>query len=130
VGWHIKDGSRISPQPAPPANPFTQTLLRAPGFTDVIYAGEGSIGQGFPIDPDPAVVGFRRIFSEVGAKGSHAAIVESDSAIGNAADPGRSLRHAKISIQNMLGLRGGVKPVPHSTEVEDAAYESDAEFVG
>ena len=130
VGWHIKDGSRISPQPAPPANPFTQTVLRAPGFTDVIYAGEGSIGQGFPIDPDPAVVGFRRIFADVGAKGSHAAIIESDSAIGGATDPGRSLRHAKISIQNVLGLRGGgLKPLPHSTAVEDAAYESDAEYV-
>ena len=38
----------------------------SPAGPDVIYAGEGSIGQGYPVDPDPAVVGYRRLFDEVG----------------------------------------------------------------
>jgi len=35
---HIKDGSRLVPQPAPPANPFTQTVQRTPTFVDAIYS--------------------------------------------------------------------------------------------
>ena len=97
-------------------NPFTQTIERPPTFapggprtTDVVYAGEGSIGQGYPVDPDPAVLGFKKIFDDVGAKGSHFAFVESDSGPGPATDPGRSLRHAKLGAQYLLGLRGGAE---------------------
>jgi hypothetical protein len=50
--------------------------------------------------------------------------VESDSAIGTAADFGRSLRHAKISIANMLGLRGGFKGNGRSSVADDAEFES------
>ena len=84
LAWHVKDGSRIVPPPAPPANPFTQARARRLrlGFTDALYAGEGSIGQGYPVDPDPAVVGFKKIFDDVGAKGSRFYIIESDSALG------------------------------------------------
>jgi hypothetical protein len=78
------------------------------------------------VDPDPAVVGFKRIFDEVGQKGSKFAIIESDSGPGPATDPGRSLRHAKYSLQNMLGLRGGVKAQGKSTVADDATFESDA----
>jgi sugar phosphate isomerase/epimerase len=132
VGWHVKDGSRLVPPPSnPTATPFTQTMQRPPTFVtgsavgpDVIYAGEGSIGQGYPVDPDPAVVGFKRIFDEVGEKGSRFFIVESDSGIGNAADRGRSLRHAKISIANMLGLRGGAKSNGRSDAPDEAEFES------
>jgi sugar phosphate isomerase/epimerase len=130
LAWHIKDGSRLVPQPAPPANPFTQTVQRTPTFVDVIYAGEGSIGQGYPVDPDPAVPGFKKIFQDVGEKGSRYYIVESDSGPGPASDPGRSLRHAKISLQNMLGLRGGVKPQKQSSVSEDAPFESEAAAAG
>ena len=28
LAWHVKDGSRLVPQPRPPANPFTQTVAR------------------------------------------------------------------------------------------------------
>ena len=127
VAWHIKDGSRLVPPPAPGVNPFTQTIVRSPGFTDAILAGEGSIGQGYPVDTDPAVVGYKRIFDEVGEKGSNYAIIESDSGPGPATDLGRSLRHAKYSLQNMLGLRGGsVKAKGRSDVADEAAYESDA----
>jgi hypothetical protein len=133
VGWHVKDGNRLVPAPAPTANPFTQLVARPPTFTgvanagnpgpDVVYAGEGSIGQGYPVDPDPAVVGYRRIFDEVGQKGSRYYIVESDSGIGNAtSDPGRSLRHAKISIANMLALRGGYTGRGQSDVSDGAEY--------
>ena len=125
LAWHVKDGSRLVPPPPPGVNPFTQTLVRAPGFTDAILSGEGSIGQGFPVDPDPAVVGYKKIFDEVGEKGSRFYIVETDSGLGQAADPGRSLRHAKYSLQNMLGLRG-VKPHGHSTVADEADYESSS----
>ena len=127
LAWHVKDGTRISPPPAnPTANPFTQVLQRTPTFQDAVLSGEGSIGQGYPVDPDPAVVGYKRIFDEVGEKGSRWYIVETDSGLGQAADPGRSLRHAKYSLQNMLGLRGGVKPQRKSTVADEATYESDS----
>jgi sugar phosphate isomerase/epimerase len=130
VGWHIKDASRRVPPPGPGVTPFTQTVARTPTFTDAIYAGEGSIGQGYPVDPDPAVVGFKRLFGEVGEKGSRFFIVESDNAIGNAPDPGRSLRHAKISIANLLGLRGGYKGNGRSSVAEDAEFESVGQAAG
>ena len=137
VAWHVKDGSRLNPAPALTANPFTQTIVRPPQFTgtpannvDTIYTMEGSIGQGYPVDPDPAVLGFKRIFGEIGVKGAHYAVIESDSGPGPASDPGRSLRHAKISAGNLLGLRGGVEPKRHSTVADEATYESDESLVG
>jgi len=131
LAWHVKDGSRLVPPPPPGVNPFTQTIARTPTFTDAILAGEGSIGQGYPVDPDPAVVGFKRIFDEVGEKGSNYYIVESDSGPGGATDPGRSLRHAKYSLLNMLGLRAGGKVHARSTVPDEAEYESDsAELFG
>ena len=45
---------------------------------------------------------------------------------GPGGDPGRSLRHAKYSLQNMLGLRGGVKAQGKSTVADEATYESDS----
>jgi sugar phosphate isomerase/epimerase len=130
LAWHVKDGTRIVPQPAPPANPFTQTIQRTPTFVDALYSLEGSIGQGYPVDPDPAVIGFKRLFDEVGQKGSRYYIVESDSGPGPATDPGRSLRHAKISLQNLLGLRANSKGHPKSTVTEEAPLESEAELTG
>jgi sugar phosphate isomerase/epimerase len=136
IAWHAKDGSRLSPQPAPPANPFTQTTLRPPQFTgtpsnnvDTIYSLEGSLAQGYPVDPDPAVLGWKKIFGGVGAKGDHQVIVESDSGPGPASDPGRSLRHAKISARNLLGFRGTVTPLRQSTVADEATFESDVTLV-
>ena len=75
------------------------------------------------------MIGWKRIFGEMGAKGEHFVIVESDSGPGPASDPGRSLRHAKISAQNLLGFRKGV--TKKTSEVADeAVYESDPEFAG
>jgi len=57
---------------------------------------------------DPRVWGFRREFTEImanRARGFKYHIVESDSGPGPAADPGRSLRHAKISAKLLLGLK-------------------------
>jgi sugar phosphate isomerase/epimerase len=132
VAWHAKDGSRLKPPPAPGVNPFTQTVVRPPQFTgtppsnvDTIYSLEGSLAQGYPVDPDPAVIGWKRIFGDTGAKGAHQVIIESDSGPGPASDPGRSLRHAKVSAQNLLGLRGGIKPQKDSTVADEATYESD-----
>jgi hypothetical protein len=138
VSWHVKDGTRLAVQPLPPTNPFTQTIARA-GFpltngTDALYEGEGSIGQGFPVDPDPAVVGFKRIFEEVGAKGSRFYQAESDSAIGppprpeinDPGDPGRSLRHAKLAAQYLLGLRAAPEAQAESTvESEEVSMEHE-----
>ena len=126
------DGSRLASMPAPPANPFTQTVAR-PGFpltaTDALYEGEGTIGRGYPVDPDPNVVGFKKLFDDVGAKGSRFYIAESDNAIGPAAtDPGRSLRHAKLAAQYLLGLRAGPKAQPTSdVESEPVSHEEEME---
>jgi sugar phosphate isomerase/epimerase len=130
IGWHVKDGSRIVPPPPAGTNPFTQTIARTATFTDAIIVGEGSIGQGYPVDPDPAVVGFRRLFDEVGVKGAKWYLVESDSGPGPATDPGRSLRHAKLSAEYLLGLRAGSKGSGQSDASEPATFESDGEAGG
>ena len=70
IAWHIKDADRIIPLPPPGTNPFTQERSRS-GFplnngTDVVYVGEGSIGRGYPVDPDPEVRGFQATFTRFG----------------------------------------------------------------
>jgi sugar phosphate isomerase/epimerase len=107
IAWHLKDADRVIPLPAPGTNPFTQERVR-PGFfanPDVVYVGEGSVGRGYPVDPDPEVLGFRRMLtlwppSDPGWYNS-----ESDSGPGRANDPGRSLRWAKVSAKYLLNLR-------------------------
>ena len=97
---------------------------------DALYAGEGTISRGYPFDPDPDVVGFKRIFDDVGAKGSKWSILETDSGIGPATDPGRSLRHAKLGSQYLLGLRAG--PSTHASHgvEEETVFESELEVAG
>ena len=105
--WHIKDGRRNSPTPTI-NTPYVQTIQRTPTFLDALYAGEGQIGKGYPFDPDPAVVGYRDIWLEWDTGGQNFYEIESNSSVGPAtgptADPGRSLRHAKISARNLLAL--------------------------
>ena len=71
--------------------------------------------------------GFKKLFQDVGAKGSNYVFVESDSGPGPATDPGRSLRHAKISAQNLLGLRGGTSAKHQSSSSEESPFESEVE---
>jgi sugar phosphate isomerase/epimerase len=108
IAWHVKDADRVIPLPAPGSNPFTQTRLR-PGFPlyggiDVVYVGEGSVGQGYPVDPDPQVRGFAETFSSFRLGRPGWFHTESDSGPGPASDPGRSLRWAKVSAAWMLAL--------------------------
>ena len=109
VAWHVKDADR-NPLPAAGANPFVQEHVR-PRFplnngVDVVYVGEGSIGKGHPCDIDPEVLGFERWFTRFRLTDPGWFDAESDSGPGNAtADPGRSLRWAKISARNMLAMR-------------------------
>src|SRR3954447_5035865 len=121
VAWHVKDADR-NPMPAAGTNPFTQEHVRprfplnnAPagtpptppqGGVDVVYVGEGSIGKGYPCDIDPEVLGFERWFTRYQLTDPGWFDAESDSGPGDpTADPGRSLRWAKISARNMLAMR-------------------------
>jgi sugar phosphate isomerase/epimerase len=110
IAWHAKDADRIIPLPAPGTNPFTQTRLR-PGFplnggTDVVYVGEGSIAKGYPVDPDPEVIGYPEQFDRFELSSPGWFHAESDSGPGPAAaDAGRSLRWAKVSAKYLLDLR-------------------------
>ena len=109
VAWHIKDADR-NPLPAAGANPFAQEHVRPRfplnGGVDVVYVGEGSIGKGHPCDIDPEVLGFERWFTRFRLTDPGWFDAESDSGPGNAtADPGRSLRWAKISARNMLAMQ-------------------------
>jgi sugar phosphate isomerase/epimerase len=111
IAWHIKDADRVRPMPAAGTSPFTQERARA-GFplnngTDVVYVGEGSIGRGYPVDPDTEVLGFRETFTRYGLSDPGWFNTESDSGPGPATDPGRSLRWAKVSAAYMLRLREG-----------------------
>jgi sugar phosphate isomerase/epimerase len=126
LAWHVKDGSRLSPPPAPGVNPYTQEIQRTPTFRDVIYVGEGALLKGYPVDPDPGVVGYRTIFDDTRAKGSRYFLTESDSGPGPATDPGRSLRWAKISAEFMLGFRAGPDEHAESTVADEAPMLSEA----
>jgi sugar phosphate isomerase/epimerase len=106
LAYHLKDGNVNPTWAGPPAaGPYVQTFLRTPTFTDAVGVGEGDIGKGYPSDNDPASVGFPAFIAAKG-NGNRYHIVESDSGPGPAtganADPGRSLRHAKISAQYLL----------------------------
>ena len=108
IAWHIKDADRIIPLPAPGTNPFTQERART-GFplnngVDVVYVGEGSIGRGYPVDPDPEVRGFQETFTRFELNDPGWFNTESDLGPGPATDPGRSLRWAKVSAAHMLRL--------------------------
>lgn len=70
-----------------------------------MYVGEGSVGQGYPVDPDPEVIGFADTFERYRLADPGWFHNESDSGPGGAADPGRSLRWAKVSASYMLSLR-------------------------
>ena len=110
IAWHAKDADRVIPLPAPGTNPFTQTRAR-PGFPlnggiDVVYVGEGSISRGYPVDPDPEVIGYQDQFDRFELSSPGWFHAESDSGPGPAAiDPGRSLRWAKVSAAYLRDLR-------------------------
>ena len=112
IAWHAKDADRVIPLPAPGVNPFTQTRAR-PGFplnggVDVVYVGEGSVSRGYPVDPDPEVIGYQDQFDRFELSSPGWFHAESDSGPGPAAtDPGRSLRWAKVSAKYLLDLREG-----------------------
>ena len=66
------------------------------------------MGNGYNIIPfgDPrSDIDFERFYRNIGAKGYHNSNYEQDNAPGGSADPGQSLRHAKISAHNMRELR-------------------------
>ena len=111
IAWHVKDADRIIPLPPPGTNPFTQERARAGfplnGGTDVVYVGEGSIGKGYPVDPDPEVIGFPDTFARYPLSDPGWFNTESDLGPGPATDPGRSLRWAKVSAKYMLAVRAG-----------------------
>jgi sugar phosphate isomerase/epimerase len=107
IAWHIKDSIRTLPLQTTGVNPFLQTVTR-PGFfanPDVVYVGEGTVGQGYPVDPDPQVLGFQRTFTRFKLSIPGWFVAESDEAVGGTADPGRSLRHAKVSAAYLRNLR-------------------------
>ena len=126
MGYHIKDANRTARLDAPPAvGPYTQTTA-APGLPAQRRRGRdllarGPDRQGLPRRtraalPDPNVIGFRRMFTEVRshkAKGFKYHIIESDGPgrprprppTRPIHDPGRSLRLAKVSARNLLGLK-------------------------
>ena len=67
------------------------------------------MGNGYEMIPfgDPrSDIDYRRFFKNMGAKGYHNPNYEQDNAPGGSADPGQSLRFAKISAYNMQRLRG------------------------
>ena len=111
IAWHVKDADRIVPMVAPGTNPFTQERMRAgfplgtPAGRDVVYVGEGSIGKGYPVDPDPEVIGFPETFARYPLSDPGWFNTESDAGPGPATDPGRSLRWAKVSAKYMLSVR-------------------------
>ncbi len=66
------------------------------------------VGNGYSFIPfgDPrSDIDFEHFYGDIGAKGFHNSNYEQDNAPGGVADPGQSLRFARISGQNMNDLR-------------------------
>jgi hypothetical protein len=94
----------------------TAQVARQPKRYALFHAKDGDrtpdapgVGNGYSIIPfgDPrSDIDFERFYRRVGARGFHNSNYEQDNAPGGAADPGQSLRHARISAGNMRRLRG------------------------
>jgi len=92
------------------------TVARQPKRFALFHAKDGDrtdqppgVGNGYEMIPfgDPrSDIDYRRFFKNMGAKGYHNPNYEQDNAPGGSADPGQSLRFAKISAYNMQRLRG------------------------
>ena len=109
IAYHLKDGDRnvrlgwaarrwaVHPEQA--AAGGTTTI-------DGIASGEGEIGLGHPGDAKwQESVGFVKWVEKPDGRYVRLHLIESDGAVGGAADPARSLRHAWISAEIMTGLR-------------------------
>lgn len=120
LGFHLKDGNRITPFVTPPGQPFTQTMQRTVDgitFTDAIADGEGDISKGYPSDPESKNPGFPQFLLDIQAHASASDqnvikyISETDGGVGPAtgagADPGRSLRWERRSANYLLNMRAG-----------------------
>ena len=107
IAFHLKDGDRNLSWAGPPSGgPYIQNKPR-PGTTtiDGIASGEGEVGLGHPGDEKwQASAGFETFIFK-GQKDRRQQIIESDGAVGGAADQARSLRHATISAKIMTGPR-------------------------
>ncbi|SCL34889.1 Xylose isomerase-like TIM barrel [Micromonospora rhizosphaerae] len=105
------DGKRVEDIFDPTAQVAKQTMRYA-----LFHAKDGDatgqpdgVGDGYTMIPfgDPrSDIDFTSFFGNIGAKGYHNPNYEQDNAPGGSADPGRSLRFAKISAGNMATLRG------------------------
>ena len=104
------DGKRVEDIFDPTAQVARQTKRYA-----LFHAKDGDrttepvgVGNGYNFIPfgDPrSDIDFERFFGRIGAKGYHNPNYEQDNAPGGSADPGQSLRFARISAGNMRDLR-------------------------
>ncbi len=112
--------------PAPGANPFTQTIVRPPTFADAIVALEGTIGKGYPFDPDPAVPGFKKLFDDVGDKGAN--FVFSRPTAGPARPPTRAARSAtRSSAPSTCSVSAAVERQAPVESSEESPFETEVE---
>ena len=105
------DGNRVEDIFDPLAQVARQTMRYA-----LFHAKDGDrtaeppgVGNGYDMIPfgDPrSDIDFQTFFSDIGAKGYHNPNYEQDNAPGGSADPGQSLRFARISAAGMANLRG------------------------
>jgi hypothetical protein len=105
------EGNRVEDIFDPLAQVARQTMRYA-----LFHAKDGDattqapgVGDGYTMIPfgDPrSDIDFQTFFSNIGARGYHNPNYEQDNAPGGNADPGQSLRFAKISGANMKSLRG------------------------
>jgi hypothetical protein len=105
------DGNRVEDIFDPAAQVARQPLRYA-----LFHAKDGDstgeapgVGNGYTFIPfgDPrSDIDFGSFYSTIGAKGYHNSNYEQDNAPGGSADPGQSLRFAKISAAGMAKLRG------------------------
>lgn len=93
-----------------PLEQVAKQTMRYPLFhaKDGVSTGQPpGVGNGYSFVPfGTGDIDFQNFFSNMGARGYHNPNYEQDNAPGGSADPGQSLRHAKISAYHMTRLRG------------------------
>jgi len=105
------DGNRIEDIFDPVAQVAAQPIRYA-----LYHAKDGNrttqppgVGNGYTIVPfgdDSSDIDFVDFYRNQGARGYHNSNYEQDNAPGGSADPGKSLRDTRFSVDNMINLRG------------------------
>jgi sugar phosphate isomerase/epimerase len=106
TAYTAADGSQVT-SVFDPLGVVQQQPIRFPLFHAKDGDARPDLANGYEMVPfGEGDIDYRTFLSQAGAKGYHNPMYEQDTAPGGPTDPGRSLRYAQLSYDNMAALRG------------------------